>query len=213
MSNQSIFKPIGLAAALVLGAMLFTSAPSFAANENEKHHPAVGSWFGRAIEVCRDTDDPNTNCNGLGPAFGLFMTPTLTSDGVFLGNDSLSIAGAPFGPHTTAHGQWVATGPKTFIADYVFMLPVGLPGLVGGVRFRWDAKVVDANTIVGYVNLYFQPPLSLEWDPLGTDEFPVFPAAANGLVTSPIGIVKDPDECTTGGCPVVFKFTIKRVQP
>lgn len=83
-------------------------------------HPAVGSWFGKAIRLCLSGAVPSA-CVGGQPAIALFMTPTLTGDGRFLGNDSLALGSAPFGPHTTAHGTWVPTSSTEFIADYVFM--------------------------------------------------------------------------------------------
>src|SRR5688572_33437706 len=53
----------------------------------------------------------------------LFLTPSLTGDGIFIANNSLALGSAPFGPHTTAHGRWVPTSATGFVADYTFMLP------------------------------------------------------------------------------------------
>ena len=178
-------------------------------------HPAVGSWFGKAVQLCPSGVSPSA-CVGGNPAFSLFMTPTLTADGRFLGNDSLALGSAPFGPHTTAHGTWIATSSTEFIADYVFMLNTFPPppgGAITGLRFRWAAQVISSDTIVGFVNIYFSAPLVQSWTQLLDNEFPAFPPEANVLVTAPSGVVRDPSLCRTAGCPFVFKFTIKRVTP
>ena len=70
-------------------------------------HPAVGSWFGKAVQL---TDGS--------PGIVLTMSPTLTGTGSFLGNDFLALAGPPFGPHTTAHGRWDPTGRTSITAAY-----------------------------------------------------------------------------------------------
>jgi hypothetical protein len=179
---------------------------------NPKDHPAVGSWFGKAIQLCQQGVAPSA-CAGGQPANALFMTPTLTADGLFLGNDSFALLPAPFGPHTTAHGSWAPISATEFSAEYVFMTPTFPPvaNNVTGYRFRWFAQVINADTAVGYVNLYTLPNVPLTWTPLGPDEFPYFPPEAYPFVTPPTGIVKDPTTCWTTGCPLVFKFTIKRV--
>jgi hypothetical protein len=178
-------------------------------------HPAVGSWFGKAIQLCPLYVAPSA-CSGGNPAIALFMTPTLTADGGFLGNDSLALGAAPFGPHTTAHGQWVATSAVDFTADYVFMLNAFPPkgdGAIQGLRFRWAGTAVDKNTLQGFVNLYFSQPIKTDWSGLLNDQFPVLPSTAAPLIASPAGFVKDPTLCMTPDCPLVFKFTIKRVAP
>ena len=152
------------------------------------------------------------------------MTPTLTGDGLFIGNDSLTLGSAPFGPHTTAHGQWTPTSKTGFVADYMFMLPPSPPSptpAVSALRFRLLAEMTQQDTLVGYVNIYFFPPIPVEWQSLAPDdpgapftgEFPTFPSAAVGVVTSPSGVVTDPATCTVPGCPLVFKFVVKRVAP
>jgi hypothetical protein len=178
-------------------------------------HPAVGSWFGKAQQLCPAGVAPSA-CSNSSPAISLFMTPTLTSDGLFLGNDSMSLGGLPFGPHTTAHGTWNATSPTGFEADYMFMLNAYPPqgdGAIQGLRFKWQGQVLDANTLIGYVNIYFSDPIQTSWNQLLDNEYPLFPGSANIIVTPPTGFVKDPTLCHTTGCPLVFKFTIKRVAP
>lgn len=197
------------AAMCALPAARLAASPDEAnAHGKTLNHPAVGSYFGRAVQVCA----PGAPC----PQIALFMTPTLTGDGLFLGNDSLTLGDAPFGPHTTAHGQWVPTSKTGFVADYTFMLPPTPPTptpTVSALRFRWLANVIDADTIVGFVNIYFFPPIPVQWESLGANQFPGLPSEASGVITSPAGVVTDPATCATLGCPLVFKFTVKRVAP
>ncbi len=178
-------------------------------------HPAVGSWFGRAVQLCPAGVAVSACAKGQ-PALALFMTPTLTSDGLFLGNDSLALGKLPFGPHTTAHGQWEATSATEFKVDYVFMLntyPAGAKATIDGLRFRWAGLAADANTLVGYVNIYFHEKIPVAWTDLGPDEYPAIPPEASGMVTSPRGVVTDPNTCIGDECPLVFRFTVKRVAP
>jgi hypothetical protein len=177
-------------------------------------HGAVGSWYGKAVQVCAEGVAPSACAKGR-PAVTLFMTPTLTSDGLFVADDSFLFTGAPFAPHTTAHGQWVAINRTDFIADYVFMVAAYPPvqGSVGGFRARWQATVVDENTLVGWVNGYVTDPVPLTWQKLAPNEFPTFPPEAADIVTPKNGFVKDPATCNTEDCPLVFKFVLKRVAP
>ncbi|HSL23736.1 MAG TPA: hypothetical protein VK886_19545 [Vicinamibacterales bacterium] len=177
-------------------------------------HGAVGSWFGKAIQVCESGVAPAA-CSFGRPPVVLFMTPTLLPDGLFVADDSMTLGAAPFGPHTTAHGEWFPTSRREFTADYVFMLRSfpPEPESITAVRCRWVGQVVSADTLTGWVNVYQQPLLPLSWQRLLDDEYPTFPRQANGIVTSPTGFLKDPTRCRTAGCPLVFKFTIKRIAP
>lgn len=175
-------------------------------------HKAVGSWFGRAVQVCIQGVGPSV-CDGTGIPLrsrALLMTPTLTPDGIFLGNDTLSFDS----PHLTAHGSWNATSETGFEADYAFAAS-RIPGFpdntVSAIRFRWQGEVLDDRTLVGFVNAYFTPAIPIWWQRLGSDEFPGFPSEAIPIVTTPSGFVTDPATCRTPGCPLVFKFTIKKV--
>jgi len=180
-------------------------------------HPAVGSYFGEAIQVCPSGVAPSACVDGR-PASGLFMTPTLTGDGLIVADDSLTLLGAPFGPHSCAHGSWVPTSRTEFTADYVFLTrpfpPVASGVAVTGLRARWQAKVVDADTLQGWVNAYFLDPAPITWTRLAREsDFPVLPPEASGFITPPSGeFIKDPSLCRTDGCPQVFKFTLKRVR-
>jgi len=171
-------------------------------------HPAIGSWFGKAVQVCASA----ATCQNV----ALFMTPTIMQDQGFVANDSLTLGGAPFGPHTTAHGRWLPTSPSAIVADYVFMLPgTATPPTLTVLRFRWQAQVVDFDTMTGYVNIYFGAPVPVVWESLTTSQYPEIPNEATFAVTSPLNFYTDPTTCTSGppGCPLIFKFTIKRVQP
>ena len=176
-------------------------------------HPAIGSWFGKAIQICATGVAPSA-CQAGNPASVLFMTPTLTTDGLFLGSDSFALGGPPFGPHTTAHGTWIPTNSNSIAADYVFMSNPypAVANSIAALRLSWRATVVSADTMVGFVNGYVFSPLPLTWTPLGEGQFPAFPPEANPVVTPQV-FVTDPSTCRTDGCPLVFKFTIKRVVP
>src|SRR5262249_61545332 len=108
----------GSMTALGLSVLVTAQTPSPVPTQG---HAAVGSYFGKAIELCATGVAPSACAFG-NPALALMMTPTLYSDGMFIGNDSFAIGQAPFGPHTTAHGQWIATSATEFTADYTFML-------------------------------------------------------------------------------------------
>jgi len=179
-------------------------------------HAAVGSYFGMAIQVCPSGVAPSACANGQ-PASALFMTPTVLADGLFVADDSFALLGAPFGPHLSAHGSWEPFSPTEFTADYVFMSnpypPVASGVAIAGLRARWLAKVVDAETVTGYVNAYFLPPVPVVWQPLvRASDFPVLPPEAAPFYTSPSGYVTDPSLCRTADCPLVFKFTLKRIR-
>jgi hypothetical protein len=175
----------------------------------EGHTPWVGSWFGFAQELCATGD---ATC----PQASLFMTPTIYADGNFIGNDSFAIGGPPFGPHTTAHGQWTATGPDGFTADYVFMLPGTAATNVTALRFRWVATLTSPTSMQGYVNIYFGPQLPLSWTPLAANTFPTLPSALSFFLTPPTTFYNSPSTCPGGpaaGCPLIFVFSIGRVAP
>jgi hypothetical protein len=177
-------------------------------------HPAVGSWFGKAMEVCAQGVAPSA-CGHGQPAGILFMTVTITADGLFIGDDSLTLLETPFGPHGTAHGSWVPTSSTEFTADYVFLTktfpPKGQNTYFSGARAKWQAQAFDSTTLIGWVNAYFLDPTPIKWFPLGFDEYPAIPSESRGFLTSPTVFYKDPGQCLTDGCPRVFKFTLKRV--
>ena len=171
-------------------------------------HPAIGSWYGKAVQLC---PEPLNAC----PKAALTMTPTISLDGSFVGNDTFSLAGAPFGPHTTAHGVWSATSPTKIKADYIFMnvpFPEGTFPSTGAARFCWLAEVVDDNTMVGYVNFWPQAPVPTVWESLGPQDYPTLPKELVDAVAPPKTFITDPKVCTfSATCPLIFKFKILRV--
>jgi hypothetical protein len=172
-------------------------------------HPWVGAWFGFAQELCATGD---TTC----PQASLFMTPSIFADGNFIGNDDFAIGGPPFGPHTTAHGQWVATGPDSITVDYVFMLPGTTATNVTALRFRWLATVTSPTTMQGYVNIFFGPEMPLSWTALSANQFPTIPTQQQFFLTPPTTFYNNPANCSGGpaaNCPLIFKFSIARVAP
>lgn len=174
-------------------------------------HPAAGSWFGKAVQL---TD-------GVTPGIALYMTPTLTKDGMFLGSDSLSLGGPPFGPHTIAHGRWAGTDHNSIVADYLFMLPDPTNGSttpptssIIGARFVWQADVIGRNTMVGHVNITIGTPIPEDWeplDPLDPDDHVTVPPEAEDLVNAPEEFYTNPADAAPSGV-LVFRFRIHRVQ-
>ncbi|MEI6668056.1 MAG: hypothetical protein WCP29_07860 [Acidobacteriota bacterium] len=180
---------------------------------NPRDHPAVGAYFGKAMQVCAAGVAPSA-CNAGQQAGVLLMNPVLTGDGLIIADDSYTVLPVPFGPHAAAFGQWTPTSQTDFTAEYTFITRTFPPeaNTVTGVRARWIAKVLDADTLVGYVNAYFLKPTPVIWAPMGPDEFPAYPAQALPFVTAPNGFYKDPALCLTDGCPQVFRFTLKRIR-
>lgn len=178
--------------------------------------PAVGSYFGEAIQLCPTGVAPAA-CSAAGPALALYMTPTLAADGMFFGDDSFAVGTAPFGPHTAAHGQWFPTNSTDFVADYTFMLntfpPIKNTISITALRFRWSGTVVDKNTLQGYVNMYLLPGNTPTWHELLGDQFPALTSSESIVLNPPSSFIKDPSLCRTSGCPLVFKFNVKRVAP
>ena len=191
--------------------VLVSARTGTAQNPSTTNHTAVGSWFGRAVQVCERGVAPAACAFGR-PAQVLLMTPTLTPDGLFVADDTLTLQS----DHLTAHGQWRAINGTEFLADYMFLLKP-LPGFpahtVSGLRARWEGQVVDANTLVGWVNAYLTPAVPVSWTRLAEHEFPGFPSEGVPLVTAPSRFIRDPSSCRTPTCPLVFKFTLKRVAP
>jgi len=211
MRGMTLWAAAAIVAATV-GTVVAQNAPSPLPTAT---HAAVGSYFGKAIQLCPKGVAPSACLKGQ-PAVALFMTPTLTADGTFIGNDSFTLGGPPFGPHTTAHGHWIATSPTEFTVDYVFMLNAFPPqgdGAIQALRFRWAGIVQDANTLVGWVNLYFSKPITLDWANLLLNDFPTLPSATTPVIVPPTQFIKDPTLCMTSDCPLVFKFTVKRIAP
>lgn len=208
------FTKVPVVAALVLLALV---QPSRAVSGDFSSFGAVGSWYGKAVQLCSPGSAPSACAGGL-PAVTMFVTATLTGEGLFVGDDSLVFANPPFSPHTAAHGQWFPTSPNQFIADYVFLSepypPV--PNSVAGFKARWVAQVVDHSTILGWINLFITPAVPLQWQAVGPSQFPVFPPEAARILAPADPFIFDPVFCaiaTGTNCPLVFKFTLARVGP
>jgi hypothetical protein len=214
MMERNMLKITRVFAGVVLLAVLLAFGRGAAQTKlTTAGHPAVGSWFGKAIQVCPQGVAPSACATGH-PALALHMMPTLTADGLFFGDDSSSIIEPPYGPHTTAYGTWVPTSPTEFTAEYFFMTrtyPPTAASTSSGVRARWSAQVISADTAIGWVNAYFLDPTPVTWTPLLENEFPAFPSGALPFVAPPAAFIKEPNQCLTTGCPLVFKFTLKRI--
>jgi hypothetical protein len=95
------------------------------------------------------------------------------------------------------------------------MLPGSTAATVNALRFRWQASVVRWDTMAGYVNIFFGPEIPVAWENISPGQFPTLPAEAAPAVTPPARFYTDPAQCGGGppACPLVFRFTIKRVSP
>jgi len=95
------------------------------------------------------------------------------------------------------HGQRISAPPKEGVS-------------VSGLRARWLATVIDADTVVDWVNAHFLSPAPVIWSALVLDEdFPELPVESLGFVTPPGEFIENPSLCRTAGCPQVFQFGIK----
>ncbi len=116
-------------------------------------HPIVGAWIGSGAQVCPSGVAPSACWNGT-PANALMVMPTFTSDGHFFADDTLTLAGPPFGPHTAEHGHWTATSGSDFTAIDVFMagpFPPS-PGHTAIFLARWTGTVNADGTVTGWFN-------------------------------------------------------------
>jgi hypothetical protein len=68
--------------------------------------------------------------------------------------------------------------------------------------------------MVGYVNIFFGPPIPVVWQSLTTSQFPTIPPEQVIPMTPPAKFYTDPAQCPGGpaaGCPLIFKFTVQRI--
>lgn len=156
---------------------------------------AVGSWFGRAVPVAGQTLCAPGSAGCAVPA-EIIMVFTIHGDGTFVGIDSNIFAG---GSHSTAHGQWVPSGPNSVHATFTLLQQAPNGVFLGGFKNLFDATVVDPNTIPGQINaflyLYTTPERKAIVD-------------AEGLPTpSPLGAPSA--SSTTPGCVPLGKFTFR----
>ncbi len=204
-----------LACILVLFHVNPANAQSAPAYQFTKWHPALGSWFGRAVPIGPCT--PGSAGCLLPP--DLFMVLNIADDGSFIGNDSLTFGAL----HTTAHGQWIPLSRTQISANYVVLagsssfaaskasadgtLPVTTPFL-GAFRMRWLADSIDLTHMEGFVNVYFFP-----FNVAGSvDQTTWVPTPDPLMNLGPFITDKNLSQCDpTKGCLGVFKFKIRRV--
>ncbi len=111
----------------------------------------VGSWYGNAL-----LGDPE----GLGTPAEVVMMPTFFSDGTLIANDAQEAGLAGFPPHTTAHGTWVKTGPRSVKATFLwFFVTTEGNGSAGTMRVVLTGEL-DAHShdkMTGTLHAYFYP--------------------------------------------------------
>jgi hypothetical protein len=159
---------------------------------------AVGSWFGRAVPV-----DPfcPPGAPGCPVPPEIVMLPTFFADGNFIGIDSNVFLE---GSHTTAHGQWRATGPFSVAAGFVFLQSGPNDVFAGAFRLTLQATVITADFLEGHIVGYF---------------FPFTDSAGQTIIDPETGfpdpdpLAPLPDECLPGinNCLGVFEFTLRRI--
>src|SRR5207245_10448426 len=69
---------------------------------NFSDHPAVGAWFGKAIQICL-AGNAASNCEFGNPAITLFMTPQIWPDCNFIAYERQAVATPPLRPDPTWH--------------------------------------------------------------------------------------------------------------
>jgi hypothetical protein len=101
-----MIKRTAFLASMLLGLLICFSANS-EAQQSLRNRLEVGSWYGHAVP-----DDPSTS-----PFGKVVMMPTFLADGTVIANDAIEWTNA----HGTAHGHWVATGPNTIHATFIWL--------------------------------------------------------------------------------------------
>lgn len=186
--------PAGVAGAALLGVLAL--APSLHAQD---YRDAIGSWFGRAVPVEGQTICPAGAPNCPVPK-EIVMIFTVNADGNFIGIDSNIFAG---GNHSTAHGQWVQSGPNSIRAAFTLLQssPTGL--FIGGFKNLFNATVVSKDEMTGGINAFLYN---------YTDATGAAIVDASGMPTpSPLAA---PSSCvTTPGCTYLgaFSFRVRRM--
>lgn len=186
--------PAGIAGAALLGALAL--APSLHAQD---YRDAIGSWFGRAVPVEGQTICPAGAPNCPVPK-EIVMIFTVNADGNFIGIDSNIFAG---GNHSTAHGQWVQSGPNSIRAAFTLLQssPTGL--FIGGFKNLFNATVVSRDEMTGGINAFLYN---------YTDATGAAIVDGSGMPTpSPLAA---PSSCvTTPGCTYLgaFSFRVRRM--
>jgi hypothetical protein len=111
---------------------------------------AVGSWFGRAVPIPGKTLCTPGNLGCPVPA-EIVMVFTVHADGTFIGIDSNIFAG---GNHSTAHGEWNPTSPKSIKAAFTLLQSAPNGTFIGGFKNLFEATVTDADAMEGSINAF-----------------------------------------------------------
>ncbi|HSL23905.1 MAG TPA: hypothetical protein VK886_20390 [Vicinamibacterales bacterium] len=187
------------AVALAIAVGTTTAAQRGGANATPVSHDAIGSWFGRAVPVPGQTIcDPGPGCP-VPPE--IVMIFTVGGDGTFIGIDSNIFAG---GNHSTAHGQWKRSGPRSIRAEFTLLQSSPTGTFIGGFKNLFDATVVSRDEMRGSIDarLYTY-----------TDATGAAIVDADGFPT-PSPLAPASGCSTTAGCTHLgtFSFLVRRVK-
>jgi hypothetical protein len=155
-------RKLAVLAAVVLAATVavFMTHSMTAKAQSYMFNP-VGTWYGNAKPLVL----PN-------PLTEVVMIPTFFADGNVIANDSHETTN----PHTTAHGRWIATGPHSIQATFIWMnLDSKASNGLGGffkIRLTAYAKSPNTDSLGGQLNVWLFPPGSDPLDP--TDKGGIF---------------------------------------
>jgi len=187
-------------------ALLLLALPAFAtvalAQPSPSRPPvfldAIGSWFGRAVPgqtICP------VGAPGCPVPKEIVMVFTVNADGTFIGIDSNIFVG---GNHTTAHGQWKFSGPRSITAAFTFLQSGPGDVFIGGFKNLFNATLTQPDRMEGNIDAYLYNYTNPATGAVITD--------ADGFPTpSPLA---PPSACaTTQGCTHLgqFSFKVRRV--
>lgn len=119
------------------------------------YESAVGSWFGRAVAIPGQTICvPGTPGCAAPPE--IIMVFTVNADGTFIGIDSNIFQG---GNHSTAHGQWLPSGPNSIKATFTLLqsspaTATAQPVFIGGFKNLFEATVIAWDRMEGQIHAY-----------------------------------------------------------
>lgn len=148
MNNRKRLSMTLAAACLALATWIAAELPVHA--QSTTFQNAVGSWFGRAVPIPGETICP-PGSPGCPVPLEIVMIFTVNDDGTFIGIDSNIFAG---GNHSTAHGQWVRSGPRSIKAEFTLLqsAPNGL--FIGGFKNLFNAELTTPDEMVGNIDAY-----------------------------------------------------------
>lgn len=188
---------------VMIALFIYTLVP-FPVAALDSRQEFLGSWLGRATPV-----DPRCEPGTEGCVIPkeIVMLFTVYADGTFVGIDSQTFGG---GLHTTAHGEWILTGSKSFEATFTF-LQSDNGNFVGAFRNRMRAESVDHHSLEGQINAWFFP---------FTDEngLVILDPETGNFVPDPFQslgeFITDSSQCRAeAGCFGIFRFLVRRVTP